>query len=96
METVSIRLKDIKELDYFGKILKENRSELVRGILEEVRKMKSLNLYKQKKISLGLAAKFAGLNLSEFLDLLEEHNVRLNLTLDDAKLAMKYANEVLQ
>ena len=42
METVSIRLKDIKELDYFGKILKENRSELVRGILEEGRKMKSL------------------------------------------------------
>ncbi len=95
METVSIRLDNLKELDYFGKILKESRSELVRDLLEEGRKMKAINLYKNKKISIGLAAKFAGLNLSEFLDLMAEHNVNLNLTLDDAKLAMKYAEDIL-
>ena len=93
METVSIRLKKVKELDYFGKLLKENRSKIIRDLLEEGKKMKAMNLYKNKKISLGLAARFADLSLSDFLDLLEEHNVKLNLTLEDAKLAMKHAEE---
>ncbi|MBU2639770.1 MAG: UPF0175 family protein [Nanoarchaeota archaeon] len=50
-------------------------------LIEEGKKMKALNLYKNKRISLGLAAKLAGMTLSDFLDLLEEHNVKLNLTL---------------
>lgn len=57
--------------------------------------MKAINLYKDKKISLGLGAKLAGLSLSGFLDLLEEHNVKLNLVLDDAKMAMKNAEMTL-
>ena len=95
METVSIRLKKVKELDYFGKLLKENRSELVRDLLQEGKKMKAMDFYKNKKISLGLAARFADMSISDFLDLLEEHNVRLNLTLDDAKLAMRHAEGLL-
>lgn len=95
METISIRLDKIGELDFFGKILKENRSELLRDLLEEGKKMKAINLYKNKKISLGLAAKLAGVSISDFLDLLEDYNVKLNLTLEDAKSAMKHAEEVL-
>ena len=95
METISIRLKKVKELDYFGKLLKENRSELVRDLLEEGKKMKAMNLYKNKKISLGLAARFADMSLSDFLDLLEENNIKLNLTLEDAKLAMRHAEDLL-
>jgi len=95
METVSLRLKKIKELDYFGKLLNENRSVIVRDLIDEGKKMKAITLYKNKKISLGLGAKLAGMNLSDFLDLLEEHNVKLNLTLDDAKMAMKNADKLL-
>ncbi len=95
METISIRLEKVRELDYFGRILDENRSELVRDLLEEGKKMKAISLYKNKKISLGLAARFAGISLSDFLDLLEEYNIKLNLTLDDAKLAMKHAEKLL-
>lgn len=95
MDTVSIRLRKIMELDFFSKLLKENRSELVRDLVEEGRKMKALTLYKNKKLSLGLAARLANLNLSEFLDFLEEHHVPLNLTLEDAKEAMKNAEEKL-
>ena len=91
METVSIRLKDPQELDSLGRILKENRSEIVRDLLEEGKKMKALTLYKNKKISLGLASKFSGLSLSEFLDLLEEYHITINLSLEDEKQAMKYA-----
>lgn len=95
METVSIRLDNIKELDYFGKVLKKDRSKLIRDLLKEGKKMKSIELYRNKKISIGLAAKFAGLTISEFLDLLEEYHIELNLSLDDAKLAMKNAEEIL-
>ena len=95
METVSLRLKKIKELDYFGKLLNENRSVIVRDLIDEGKKMKAITLYKNKKISLGLGARLAGMNLSDFLDLLEEHNVKLNLTLDDAKMAMKNADKLL-
>ncbi len=95
METISIRMGKLKELDYLSKLLHENRSAIVRDLLEEGKKMKAMNLYKNKKISLGLGAKLAGLNLSDFLDLLEEHNVKLNLTLDDAKIAMKNADILL-
>ena len=95
METISIRLKKVKELDYVGKLLKENRSELVRDILEEGKKMKAIVLYKNRKISIGLAARFADMSISDFLDLLEEHNVQINLTLEDAKLAMRHAEDLL-
>lgn len=95
MEVISVRLKKLKELDFFSKILNEKRSEVVRDLVEEGKKLKALELYKQKKISLGLASKLSGLTLSEFLDLMEEYNVSLNLTLEDAKEAMKHAEEVL-
>lgn len=95
MEVISIRLEKLKELDYFGRLLNENRSEVVRDLVEEGKKLKAIELYKQKKVSLGLASKLSGLTLSEFLDLLEEYNVKLNLTLEDAKEAMRNAEELM-
>lgn len=95
MEILSVRLKRLKDLDYFSKLLNENRSEVVRDLVEEGRKLKAIELYKQRKVSVGLASKLSGLTLSEFLDLLEEYNVKLNLTLEDAKEAMRHAEDVL-
>ena len=95
MEIISVRLKKLKELDYFSKILNENRSEVVRDLVDEGKKLKAIELYKQKKISLGLASKLSGLTLSEFLDLLEEFNVKLNLTLEDAKESMRNAEKLI-
>ena len=95
MEVISVRLKKLKELDYFSKVLNENRSEIVRDLVEEGRKLKSIELYKHKKVSLGLASKLSGLSLSEFLDLLEEYNVKLNLTLEDAKESLRNAEKLI-
>ena len=95
MEIISVRLKKLKELDYFSKILNENRSEVVRDLVEEGKKLKAIKLYKQKKVSLGLASKLSGLTLSEFLDLLEEYSVKLNLTLEDAKESLRNAEKLL-
>ncbi len=66
--------------------------EFVRN-LEEGRKMKALNLYREKRISLGLGAKLSNLSLSEFIDLLETHNVPLNLSVEDARKAMENAKK---
>ena len=91
MDVISIRLNEIEGLSYFSKLLKENRSEFVRDLVTEGRKMKAINLYKEKKLSLGLDSKLAGVTLSEFFDILEEYGVELNLTLEDAKEAMRNA-----
>ena len=95
MDVLSVRLGKLGEIEQFSKLLNENRSEVVRTLVEEGKKLKAIELYKQKKISLGLGAKLAGMTLSDFLDLLEEYNVKLNLTLEDAKEAMKNAEKMV-
>lgn len=95
MDTISIRYENVADLEFMGKVLKEKRSKLIRELLFEGRKMRAVELYRQKKVSIGLGAKFAGVSLSEFLDLLGRYNVGLNLDLEDAKMAMKNANEVM-
>jgi len=72
-----------------------NRSEMLRELIDEGRKMKSIELYKQGKISLGLGAKIARLSISEYIDLLKEYKVQINIDIDDAKKALEYARKTL-
>lgn len=94
MQTVSSRL-DIKTINLFGQVLKEKRSEVVRELVESGKRHKAVELYKMKKVSLGLGAKLAGVSLSEFIDLLKEHNVYLNLEKEDIEQALGTARKVL-
>ena len=94
METVSSRL-DLETINLFGKVLKEKRSEVVRELVESGKKHKAVELYKMKKVSLGLGAKLAGASLSEFIDLLKEHNADLNLEKGDVEQALKTARKVI-
>ncbi len=94
METVSSRL-DLETINLFGKVLKEKRSEVVRELVNAGKKHKAVELYSMKKVSLGLGAKLAGVTLSEFIDLLKEHNVYLNLEKEDVEQALKTARKVL-
>ncbi|MBI4162136.1 MAG: UPF0175 family protein [Candidatus Aenigmarchaeota archaeon] len=94
METVSVRL-DEETLQDFEKIMKENRSKVVRELVEDGRKHKAVELYKNKKISLGLGARLAGTTLSGFIDLLKEHNVHLNLELEDVRKSVENARKML-
>ena len=93
MEIISIRLDKVEEFDFLSKLMKENRSELLRELVEKGRTMKALELYQTKKISLGLAAKVAGVPLSEFIDVLETYKIEFNIELEDAQAAMKYAQK---
>ncbi len=93
METVSSRL-DVESIDLFGKVMKEKRSEIVRTLVEAGKKEKAVELYKKKEVSLGLGAKLAGVTLSEFIDLLKNHNVELNLEKGDVEKALVTARKV--
>mgnify|MGYP001054293173 CR=1 FL=1 len=95
MDTVSVRLTRVKDLEFISKLLKEKKSQVIRDLLIEGRKMRAMEFYKEKKVSLGLGAKLAGVSLSEFLDLLREYNISVNLELEDAQSAMKFAEEIL-
>lgn len=95
MELVSARL-DEKALKDFENVLKENRSKVVRALVESGRKHKAVELYKNKKVSLGLGARLAGMTLSEFIELLKEHSVYLNLELEDVQKSMEIARKVLR
>jgi predicted HTH domain antitoxin len=81
----------VPELELLGRCLKEKRSQVLRDLIAEGRKMKAMTLYRQRRASLGLAARIAGMGLSEFLDLLKEHGVPLNLDLDEAREAVRNA-----
>lgn len=94
METVSARL-NLTTLDLFEKVLKEKRSEVVRELVNSGKMHKAAELYKMKKVSLGLGAKLAGTSLSEFIDILKEHNIDLNLEKEDVQKALDTARKVI-
>lgn len=79
----------------FEKVLKERRSEVVRELVDAGKIHKAAELYKMKKVSLGLGAKLAGISLSEFIDVLKEHNIDLNLEKEDVQKALDTAREVI-
>jgi len=93
METVSSRL-DLETLRLFENVLKEKRSETVRQLVEAGKKHKAVELYQNKKVSLGLGSRLAGVSLSEFIDLLKEHNVFLNIEKEDVEKALETARDI--
>ena len=95
MDTVSSRLNTVT-LDLFGDVLNERRSEVVRELVEKGQKVKAVELYKEKRVSLGLGAKMAGVPLGEFLDLLKMHNADLNISKEDVKDALNAARRILR
>ncbi|MBI4044598.1 MAG: UPF0175 family protein [Candidatus Diapherotrites archaeon] len=95
MKTTSVRLEEPEAVTAFQKVLKEKKSGVLRELIVEGRKAKSVELFRQKKVSLGLGAKLAGLTVSEYFDLLEKNMVPLNLSRREAQKALDTARKVL-
>ena len=89
--TISVRYEHANDLKFMTELMGLNRSEMLRELIDEGRKMKSIELYKQGKVSLGLGAKLAGQSISEYIDLLKEYKIQINIDLEDAKKALEYA-----
>ena len=59
-------------------------------------RIKAVELYNDKQVSLGLGAKMAGVSLGEFLDLLKLHSPDLNITKENVEDALKAAMKILK
>ncbi len=94
MEIVASRL-DTAGIRQFQKLTHKNKSAVVRVLVEAGRKHQAVELYKEKKVSLGLGARLAGVRIGEFFELLAEHNVDLNVTIDDVRAGLKAAEKAL-
>jgi predicted HTH domain antitoxin len=88
-------MQNANDLKFMTELMGLNRSEMLRELIDEGRKMKSIELYKQGRVSLGLGAKIARLSISEYIDLLKEYKVQINIDIDDAKKALEYARKTL-
>lgn len=93
--TISVRYEHAKDLEYITELLGLKRSETLRELIDEGRKMKSIELYKHGKVSLGLGAKIARLSISEYIDLLKEYKIQINIDIEDARKALQYARTAL-
>ena len=93
MELLSVRM-DTEDLEAYTKVLHMKKSTVVRELVEAGKKHKATQLYKEGHVSLGLGAKLASVTLSEFIDLLAEHGVELQLTKEDVAQALKTARKV--
>ena len=89
--TISVRYEHLNDLKFLKDMMGLKMSEMLRELIDEGRKMKSIELYKQGKVSLGLGAKIARLSISEYMDLLKEYRVRINVDIEDAKSSLHYA-----
>jgi len=93
--TVSARM-DKRSLRYVEKLSKTfhiDKSTALRKLLqmgvEEDRKESAVELYRKGQLSLEGAAKFADIYIGEFLELLREKGVELNVTMRDYEEGLK-------
>jgi predicted HTH domain antitoxin len=89
--TISVRYEHLNDLKFLKDIMGLKMSEMLRELIDEGRKMKSIELYKKGKVSLGLGARIARLSISEYIDLLKEYKIQINIDIEDAKKSLEYA-----
>lgn len=99
VEVLSIRpsVELEKKLRFLSKMEDLSRPALAKKLLDagarEELKNKALDLYRKRKISLGGAAELAGLSILEMHDLLNKHEIPLNISkksiLEDYRAALE-------
>ncbi|VVB97075.1 Uncharacterised protein [uncultured archaeon] len=89
--TISVRYEYPNDLKFLKDMMGLKMSEMLRELIDKGRKMKSIELYKTGKVSLGLGARIARLSISEYIDLLKEYKIQINIDIEDAKQSLEYA-----
>lgn len=91
MPTISMRLdKDtLKEVEFLMKEYKTDKSEVMRRLLSKGLKQakleKVLEMLRQHKISIGKAAKLAGITIYEMIELCKKNEIHIGYMKDDLK-----------
>lgn len=101
-EVVSLRLPEeiLKYVEGKAEEKKLNRTVVIRMLvlqgIEMDRKRKALQLYQQGKVSLGKAAKIAGLSVSEMIDLLGKEGMGLTLSREHFEKGLRNLESVMK
>jgi predicted HTH domain antitoxin len=61
-----------------------------------IRKLIALELFREKKISLGKASEVAGPSVEEMMTLLREREITLNYSVEDLEKDLEAAEEILK
>lgn len=91
MPTVSVRLDNqiVKDIEFLMKDYKADRSEVIRRLIDrglrQAKIEKVIELLRQQKISIGKAAKLAGVTIYEMIELCKKHEIRIGYTRDDLR-----------
>ncbi|MEK6861627.1 MAG: UPF0175 family protein [Nanoarchaeota archaeon] len=95
LTTVRLPENIVKELDERAKNEGHDRTTVLREFLDEAIKNwkieKAVRLYKEGKISVGLAAKIAGLTVGEIMDELIKRGIKSDLTVENYKESLAKA-----
>lgn len=98
LSTLTTRLpaKIIKEIEYWSKQEKIDRSTLLRKLIDsglrEWKIERALEMYRAQKVTLWKAAEIAGISLSELLSELPKRKVIFHYDLDELREDLKYAS----
>jgi len=80
-ETISVRIDkpDLKEIEHLSKLEKKSKSSVLREILDRGIKEKKLEIalekFRSEEFTAWSAARFAGVPLSKFMDILIQNGV---------------------
>jgi len=75
--------EDYRFVEELAKEENHDVSTQMRELYERGRILLAIEKYKKSEASLGKAARIAGVPISKMFDILQEHNVPLNVELDD-------------
>ena len=95
MATRTMKLNDdlLKGVSYRAKMEDVNEPTAMRQLMKMGVMWYAADLYKYGKITLSEAAELSNVSLRKMLDMLEEHEIRGNVTLKQQVKAMEYARK---
>ena len=81
--STGIEGKEFDIVEELSKLEGEEKSKILKELMEFGRMMFALRRYEEGKYSLGKAAEIAGMSLSEFMDLLTEFGITSRISYED-------------
>jgi predicted HTH domain antitoxin len=99
LETVTARLpkKTLREIEQLAEKEKEDRSELIRRLLDkavqEKRIEEALKAYQEGKVTLWKAAETSGISLRAMMELTKEKKIPIPYTLEDLERDLEYVKQ---
>jgi len=83
MERISVDKAEYNLIEELCKMEGKKATNVLRELIGLGRTMLAVKRYQEGKVSLGKAAKIAGITLSEFMDMLSEFGIRSRVSYED-------------